>query len=236
MELCLHTLRADCNIIVTREQDAQILCLHTLRADCNKSAEGISGKVATLPPHAPCRLQRLSPFSICSTMSFASTRSVQIATENDSGAFRRSCFASTRSVQIATYSQIVLCSSVLLCLHTLRADCNVSNSASICLMLLCLHTLRADCNRRQRVGTGAQSALPPHAPCRLQPPPASCSPPSGLFASTRSVQIATHALCGFRAVLELCLHTLRADCNDVPFSWAVNCPALPPHAPCRLQL
>ena len=35
INLCLHTLRADCNLGVLLAHETQELCLHTLRADCN---------------------------------------------------------------------------------------------------------------------------------------------------------------------------------------------------------
>ena len=105
--------------------------------------------------------------------------------------------------------------------------------------MLCLHTLRADCNKRDVIRRALEE----------------------LFASTRSVQIATlqscnklptkplclHTLradcnvpafrrspCGERGLL--CLHTLRADCNRVTFWHPIGALSLPPHAPCRLQL
>ena len=59
----------------------RVLCLHTLRADCN-------APLTPLRVALPC---------------FASTRSVQIATEAAAmRAYSDAFFASTRSVQIAT--------------------------------------------------------------------------------------------------------------------------------------
>ena len=103
---------------------------------------------------------------------------------------------------------------VHLCLHTLRADCNVVAEKPRWINVLCLHTLRADCNG---------SSL---FPFTQQVP----------FASTRSVQIATTAIEKIYSERDLCLHTLRADCNQTGrgLSWEVA--PLPPHAPCRLQL
>ena len=147
----------------------------------------------------------------------------------------------------------------VLCLHTLRADCNAPLtplrvalpcfastrsvqiatfpfSPAVRCWFLCLHTLRADCNLRHFLHVAGVQALPPHAPCRLQ---RGISYPSfyrKLFASTRSVQIATcpactrrwtpdplppHAPCRLQRIVplvisytpSLCLHTLRADCN-----------------------
>ena len=122
-------------------------------------------------------------------------------------------FASTRSVQIATCIQLPFCRRAGLCLHTLRADCNVVAEKPRWINVLCLHTLRADCNG---------SSL---FPFTQQVP----------FASTRSVQIATTAIEKIYSERDLCLHTLRADCNQTGrgLSWEVA--PLPPHAPCRLQ-
>ena len=145
--LCLHTLRADCNAHSIRDLIAyDWLCLHTLRADCNACGALLCAVRDTLPPHAPCRLQpsgstrRTSEFSFASTRSvqiatrtathkrrhesFASTRSVQIATGVGDHTARTLRFASTRSVQIATERLVDIMADVILCLHTLRADCN----------------------------------------------------------------------------------------------------------------
>ncbi len=123
--LCLHTLRADCNCRAERMQlsvmallphapcrlqpdDAAIilsdtpLCLHTLRADCNHRPPCEICCAEPLPPHAPCRLQ---------------LRRLQIYQSPSS-------FASTRSVQIATILARKSTARGTLCLHTLRADCN----------------------------------------------------------------------------------------------------------------
>ncbi len=59
---------------------------------------------------------------------FASTRSVQIATVKSIGNRLHTIFASTRSVQIATSTQFCFGIRVVLCLHTLRADCNGRNA------------------------------------------------------------------------------------------------------------
>ena len=123
-------------------------------------------------------------------------------------------FASTRSAQIATVSH---------------------RATSIC-QSLCLHTLRADCNLTFPDLRIRKNTLPPHAPRRLQPPPArrryeslplclhtlradcnGCHSPGRWgcqpFASTRSAQIATAPAWYETAPQTLCLHTLRADCN-----------------------
>ena len=165
-------------------------------------------------PHAPCRLQRFALSKNSTSCAFASTRSVQIATRP------RLCvwhdlfrFASTRSVQIATRKAVSmlcflrfastrsvqiatgLCADChqkrALCLHTLRADCNLKEYDKSRAEQLCLHTLRADCNRGEsqfpggivifastrsvQIATVSQYiigdtaySLPPHAPCRLQ--------------------------------------------------------------------
>ena len=84
-----------------------LLCLHTLRADCNLRHFLHVAGVQALPPHAPCRLQLPS-----ATRAFGTSR-----------------FASTRSVQIATRGRLPHhIGGYVLCLHTLRADCNGRNA------------------------------------------------------------------------------------------------------------
>jgi hypothetical protein len=100
-----------------------------------------------------------------------------------------------------------------LCLHTLRADCNPPNRNKTSKPLLCLHTLRADCNNPANFHRCFPCALPPHAPCRLQPNRTERNIIQTCFASTRSVQIATCLFIRISINHELCLHTLRADCN-----------------------
>ena len=78
------------------------LCRHTLRADCNG----------------------LSIVRMKLKCTFASTRSVQIATVKSIGNRLHTIFASTRSVQIATARNMQEKLTGKLCLHTLRADCN----------------------------------------------------------------------------------------------------------------
>ena len=193
----------------------------------------------------------------------------------------RFCFASTRSVQIATGNGEGFIVALILCLHTLRADCNgfppARGAATAALpphapcrlqqqhdhqhqhpRLLCLHTLRADCNQILQTILPVAQPLPPHAPCRLQHNAPGVMPQESAFASTRSVQIATRGRMGNRhsaylclhtlradcnaaktqlkAAQKLCLHTLRADCNQNNLLLNVVTVALPPHAPCRLQL
>ena len=145
---------------------------------------------------------------------FASTRSVQIATRTPTGWRGLSNFASTRSVQIATRMPPPRRPPRRLCLHTLRADCNAQLSQQHPLAaVLCLHTLRADCNIAL---TGMRRG-------------------EVVFASTRSVQIATRPQYFQQHAILLCLHTLRADCNDNCRLYSFHRTALPPHAPCRLQ-
>ena len=101
-------------------------------------------------------------------------------------------FASTRPVQIATCGCSCSESALFLCLHTPRADCNVTLSAVAPVLALCLHTPRADCNRASGRAFYRRRS----------------------FASTRPVQIATSASTKFLTDILLCLHTPRADCND----------------------
>ena len=56
--LCLHTPRADCNKVAGQDVESVPLCLHTPRADCNAAVLSECHSLRTLPPHAPCRLQR----------------------------------------------------------------------------------------------------------------------------------------------------------------------------------
>ena len=102
-----------------------------------------------------------------------------------------------------------------LCLHTLRADCNPPNRNKTSKPLLCLHTLRADCNNPANFHRCFPCALPPHAPCRLQPNRTERNIIQTCFASTRSVQIATSSCQIPPSTWSLCLHTLRADCNRI---------------------
>ena len=104
-ELCLHTLRADCNAIIIVSGGRYKLCLHTLRADCNS--------------HRRVFLVYGCPF--------ASTRSAQIAT------YRYLMLAyidrtlpphAPRRLQRRNGGEYALLES--LCLHTLRADCNAA--------------------------------------------------------------------------------------------------------------
>ena len=58
VSLCLHTPRADCNTCKTTYTRDKKLCLHTPRADCNRESPAHGAGLHSLPPHAPCRLQR----------------------------------------------------------------------------------------------------------------------------------------------------------------------------------
>ena len=100
---------------------------------------------------------------------FASTRSVQIATVKSIGNRLHTIFASTRSVQIATSTQFCFGIRVVLCLHTLRADCNKASR----------YPMATDTDfastRSVQIATllsgepvRTHHSLPPHAPCRLQ--------------------------------------------------------------------
>ena len=99
---------------------------------------------------------------------FASTRPVQIATQCASRTVRVQAFASTRSVQIATVK------SIGNRLHTIFASTRsvqIATSTQFCFgirVVLCLHTLRADCNTDAAAVADGKDTLPPHAPCRLQ--------------------------------------------------------------------
>ena len=125
----------------------------------------------------------------------------------------------------------------VLCLHTLRADCNAPLtplrvalpcfastrsvqiatfpfSPAVRCWFLCLHTLRADCNLE-----GFLFVLDGFILC-LHTLRADCNHHRRGgharirgFASTRSVQIATFAERLPVSLVPLCLHTLRADCN-----------------------
>ena len=127
-------------IVPRCRQPYRALCLHTLRADCNDANVGNMKPEGTLPPHAPCRLQRSREpkgFQIkqlclhtlradCNAdrvelkdraFLFASTRSVQIATLFVQVFTNTFCFASTRSVQIATAEmhRIAICTFQNVC-------------------------------------------------------------------------------------------------------------------------
>ena len=95
----------------------------------------------------------------------------------------------------------------------------------------------APCRLQQhrRVVGSLLQALPPHAPCRLQLSEGAYVSNAALFASTRPVQIATTRSDTAPNSLRLCLHTPRADCNQIANLTGIVQKALPPHAPCRLQ-
>ena len=191
--LCLHTLRADCNNCESCNQP----CLTTFAS--TRSVQ-IATKIKppgcvsaeTLPPHAPCRLQLVGTMLSGTTSVFASTRSVQIATKEGKKMTAQENFASTRSVQIATGRRAVAPGKVIVALPP-----------------------HAPCRLQPAEGTNeaAQRPLPPHAPCRLQRLVKFAPGFVFRFASTRSVQIATG--------------------QQMPN--VAKSASLPPHAPCRLQ-
>ena len=151
----------------------------------------VASTVLPLPPHAPCRLQRIVSCDKIRDTCFASTRPVQIATVSSVDGKRIFGFASTRPVQIATHLPLLASPAGDLCLHTPRADCNSACSSP----RLRQHTLppHAPC-RLQRFGgllRIQRRSLPPHAPCRLQQSTAGAEITPTTFASTRPVQIAT---------------------------------------------
>ena len=212
--LCLHTLRADCNVnlfqhqrnlvfastrsvqIATRFKRQTIanesLCLHTLRADCNE----------------------IPSYSDVFGEDFASTRSVQIATP-------RLTRAGSGTGPLPPH-----------------APCRLQQGRQLAGAACQTLPPHAPCRLQPRLHSTATKSrpLPPHAPCRLQ---RGCHPraarPGGFastrsvqiatrssvssihwqqsFASTRSVQIATRRTMPGGAAIFLCLHTLRADCN-----------------------
>ena len=192
------------------------------------------------------------------------------------------CFASTRSVQIATQGGGRQGQHHGLCLHTLRADCNrnrperqpssnplpphapcrlqpLAASAYSIHSQLCLHTLRADCNLFVRHGVVFRLILCLHT---LR---ADCNKARAqrwnrfvLCLHTLRADCNRRAIQNFHQGRKLCLHTLRADCNEtltmarmkhralclhtlradcniqrhaIIWRWTT----LPPHAPCRLQ-
>ena len=169
----------------------------------------------TLPPHAPCRLQRF----LCRNFLFqpplpphAPCRLQRWITHDVIPSIPLPPHAPCR-LQHNPAPRCPYCGS--LCLHTLRADCNCRaermqlsvmalpphapcrlqpDDAAIILSdtPLCLHTLRADCNHRPPCEICCAEPLPPHAPCRLQRPIRQRTASNRQdFDSTRSVQIAT---------------------------------------------
>ena len=168
------------------------LCLHTLRADCNSSPDESRERNRPFASTRSVQIATRTPTGWRGLSNFASTRSVQIATTPALYGYEIEAFASTRSVQIATRMPPPRRPPRRLCLHTLRADCNAQLSQQHPLAaVLCLHTLRADCNIAL---TGMRRG-------------------EVVFASTRSVQIATLPQRSAGILIPLCLHTLRADCN-----------------------
>ncbi len=164
-------------------------------------------------PHAPCRLQlvsRLLPSVLPSLPPHAPCR-LQLTMGMDTQDNRLLCLHTLRADCNFTTAELI--DEVLLCLHTPRADCNKMFSCAVVFVDLCLHTPRADCN---------SPALLCWMTCRR-------------FASTRPVQIATKLLC--RPACDIGPLPPHAPCR-LQRLLPTACPltgALPPHAPCRLQ-
>ena len=150
-ELCLHTLRADCNAIIIVSGGRYKLCLHTLRADCNGChspgrwgcqpfASTRSAQIATLPGATVRHLPKL-----CLHTLRADCNDILILDEPTAVPLPPHA---PRRLQPARDSRLLLASSlpphaprrlqlvvsipkearVILCLHTLRADCNMTAS------------------------------------------------------------------------------------------------------------
>ena len=100
----------------------------------------------TLPPHAPCRLQRFLCRNFLFQPPLPPHAPCRLQLSRRRGVLTPTCFASTRSVQIATF----LAHSLIPMLSPLppHAPCRLQRS------LPC--------------STHRSLALPPHAPCRLQ--------------------------------------------------------------------
>ena len=119
---------------------------------------------------------------------------MQIATPASVKGKYMQSFASTRSVQIATFSV---------------ADFSIVDE-------LCLHTLRADCNGIDKIKRLSPKNFASTRSVQIATVPAGCCTTISVnFASTRSVQIATPMDFIIAPSVDLCLHTLRADCNGV---------------------
>ena len=125
--------------------------------------------------------------------------------------------------------------------------------------MLCLHTLRADCNGLSIVRMKLKCTFASTRPVQIATKKCNQDAQDKSFASTRPVQIATSKCRNFAVMSCLCLHTPRADCNAADLRCGfirhalclhtprADCNAikqrtdlgagsLPPHAPCRLQL
>ena len=190
--LCLHTPRADCNNVpeCKRLSDKR-LCLHTPRADCN---------LKEYTPLVTCGLCLHTPRADCNrTPGHRCEDPIPLPPHAPCRLQHNWTSASPRGYR--------------LCLHTPRADCNPTRWAELFSASLCLHTPRADCNICVPRLADCSSALPPHAPCRLQRSFDRIGCASWRFASTRPVQIATECLVLRLDFVALCLHTPRADCN-----------------------
>ena len=125
-------------------------------------------KSASLPPHAPCRLQRdfihLHTYR-CSLPPHAPCRLQRIRGQRFQ---MRRFFASTRPVQIATRRSRHTQSSFILCLHTPRADCNAYYPCNMGVATIFASTRPVQIATRLQKSARSTRPLPPHAPCRLQ--------------------------------------------------------------------
>ena len=132
---------------------------------------------ASLPPHAPCRLQRFinSTDEIEVHLCLHTLRADCNGKEYRKPASHNLCLHTLRADCNIVHANRFR-HHAQLCLHTLRADCNHLQGALTVPNQLCLHTLRADCNADR----------------------AELKDRAFLFASTRSVQIAT---CGTLAFI-----------------------------------
>ena len=125
---------------------------------------------ATLPPHAPCRLQqerkaeRAEHRALCLHTLRADCNAD--ATPAPPAQAALPPHAPCR-LQRAAQSAASIGSSPLPphapCRLQHRPDGNASRRSR-----LCLHTLRADCNKASVLPAARNTPLPPHAPCRLQ--------------------------------------------------------------------
>ena len=82
---------------------------------------------------------------------------------------------------------------------------------------------------------GCAVALPPHAPCRLQPDVLCERRPTWSLPPHAPCRLQRYTLPRQNWAVPLCLHTPRADCNGGCKGGRRRGKSLPPHAPCRLQ-
>ena len=106
------------------------LCLHTLRADCNAAATRRNHFRRSLPPHAPRRLQRTSRRCLISRKPslppHAPRRLQQHHAESLEPTLTTLPPHAPRRLQRGKF--YALENGRVLCLHTLRADCNGRNA------------------------------------------------------------------------------------------------------------